>query len=126
MLRILTVEDEEFVASELTWLAALSQDAGIPVREPVSTLDGRLLTRVSTPGVPDGRIVTLMRWLGGQLLFEFLRFHYLTRLGTSTQPALAGCPIGTIGCNPAVFGGQLTLFTHKLLNFNARPGVTNP
>ncbi len=68
VLRILTTSDTDSIVSELTWLAALSQDAGIPVREPVPTLDGRLLITVSTPGVPQGRIVTLMRWLDGRLL----------------------------------------------------------
>ena len=73
VLRVLTTSDTDYIASELTWLAVLSQDAGIPVREPVPTFDGRLLITVSAPGVPDGRIVTLMRWLDGRLLDKGMR-----------------------------------------------------
>ena len=73
VLRILTTGNVQGVASELTWLTALSRDAGIAVREPIATLDGELLIKVSTPGVPDGRIVSLMRWLDGRLLTNNMR-----------------------------------------------------
>jgi Ser/Thr protein kinase RdoA (MazF antagonist) len=67
-LRILSMNDPEATHSELTWLSALRQDAGLPVPEPVPTLDGKLLTTITTPGVPKGRVVSLMRWVDGQKL----------------------------------------------------------
>jgi Ser/Thr protein kinase RdoA (MazF antagonist) len=73
VLRILTIRDMETIASELVWLAALSREAGLPVPEPVPTLDGRLLTTVTTPGVPQGRVVSLMRWVDGKRLTTGLR-----------------------------------------------------
>ncbi|MGD9099113.1 MAG: phosphotransferase, partial [Anaerolineae bacterium] len=73
VLRVLTMDDVQAVASELTWLAALSQEAGLPVPEPVPTLDGELLTTITTPGVPQGRIVSLMRWVDGRRLTKGFR-----------------------------------------------------
>jgi Ser/Thr protein kinase RdoA (MazF antagonist) len=69
-LRILSMNNPEATESELTWLAALRNEAGLPVPEPVPTRDGRLLTTVTTPGVPRGRVVSLMRWVDGQKLTE--------------------------------------------------------
>jgi Ser/Thr protein kinase RdoA (MazF antagonist) len=57
VLRILTTSDMKAVTSELTWLAALSSEAGLPAPEPVTTLDEKLLTTITTPGIPNGRIV---------------------------------------------------------------------
>jgi Ser/Thr protein kinase RdoA (MazF antagonist) len=68
LLRVLCTNHWEGVKGELTWLAALSCEAGLPVPEPVPTLAGELLTRITTPGVPKGRIVSLMRWIDGQRL----------------------------------------------------------
>ena len=73
MLRILSSGNREAADSELTWLAALSQEAGLPVPQPVPTLDGRLWNVVTTPGVPQGKIVSLMRWLDGRKLTQGLR-----------------------------------------------------
>jgi Ser/Thr protein kinase RdoA (MazF antagonist) len=69
-LRILSMNDPEATEGELIWLAALRNEAGLPVPEPVPTLDGKLLTTLTTPGVPHGRVVSLMRWVDGQQLSE--------------------------------------------------------
>jgi Ser/Thr protein kinase RdoA (MazF antagonist) len=53
---------------ELAWLAALRRDAGLPVPEPIPTLDGGLLTQVSIPGIPEERNCSLLRWMKGRLL----------------------------------------------------------
>jgi Ser/Thr protein kinase RdoA (MazF antagonist) len=66
LLRVLLSDHWETAKGEMTWLAALSGEAGIPVPAPVPTLEGELLTRVATPGVSDGRIVSLMRWVDGR------------------------------------------------------------
>jgi Ser/Thr protein kinase RdoA (MazF antagonist) len=68
LLRVLHTNHWESVKGELTWLTALSREAGLAVPEPVSTLEGKLLTRITTPGMPDGRIVSLMRWMDGRRL----------------------------------------------------------
>jgi Ser/Thr protein kinase RdoA (MazF antagonist) len=68
LLRVLTTSDMEGTASELTWLAALSREGDLPVPAPVPTLDGELLIRITTPGVPQGKIVSLMRWVDGRRL----------------------------------------------------------
>ncbi|HNS50174.1 MAG TPA: phosphotransferase [Anaerolineae bacterium] len=73
-LRVLAIDDTETIASELTWLAAL-READLPVPEPVPTLDGRLFLKVTTPGVPHGRVVSLMRWLEGRHLSCLLPRH---------------------------------------------------
>ncbi len=81
VLRILTTSDSQAVSSELTWLAALSQDAGLPVPEPIRTLDGRLLTTITIPEVPQEKIVSLMRWIDGHRLTKGFRPHHLRAWG---------------------------------------------
>jgi Ser/Thr protein kinase RdoA (MazF antagonist) len=68
LLRVLCTSNLEGVQGEMTWLAALSREAGLPVPAPVPTLDGKLVTRIATPGVPQGRLVSLMRWIDGRRL----------------------------------------------------------
>ncbi len=81
-LRILSISDLDTIASELTWLAALRREAGLPVPEPVPTLNGELMTAITTPGVPQGRVVSLMRWVDGRQLTEkSLRPHHVRAWG---------------------------------------------
>lgn len=72
-LRILTTSNKKGVISELMWLAALRREADLPVPEPVPTLDGQLVTTITTTGVPQGRHVSLMRWLDGRRLTNGFR-----------------------------------------------------
>lgn len=58
----------EAIELELAWLAAMRREADLPVPEPVPTLDGRLLARVSIPGIPGERNCSLLRWLRGRYL----------------------------------------------------------
>lgn len=81
LLRIHAMGDMKAIGSELTWLAALSQEAGLSVPAPVPTLDGKLLTTIVTPGIPKGRAVSLMRWLDGRRILNGLRPKHLTALG---------------------------------------------
>ena len=81
VLRVLTTSDAEAVASELTWLDALSREAGLPVPQPVPTLEGELLIRVTTPGAPQGRLVSVMRWLDGRRLTKGFRPSHLRAWG---------------------------------------------
>lgn len=66
LLRVLTADNWDYALGEMTWLAALSREASLPVPAPVPTPQGDLLVRVHTPGLPDGRIISLMRWLEGR------------------------------------------------------------
>ena len=68
LLRVLYTGQWEGAKGEMTWLSALSHEAGLPVPRPVPTLEGELLTRITTPGLPEGRIVSLMRWIDGRRL----------------------------------------------------------
>ena len=73
LLRVLLSDHWEYAKGEMTWLAALSNEADLFVPAPVPTRDGELLRHVSTPGVPAGRIVSLMRWIDGHKLAKGLR-----------------------------------------------------
>jgi len=81
LLRIHAMGDTEAIGSELTWLAALSQEAGLCVPAPIPTADGKLLATIFTPGMPKGRVVSLMRWLDGRRILKGLRPKHLTALG---------------------------------------------
>ena len=81
LLRILAMDDEQATLSELTWLAALHQEAGLPVPMPVAAPDGQLLLRIATPAIPQGRVVSLMRWLDGRKIQKGLQPHHLKALG---------------------------------------------
>ncbi|KPK89010.1 MAG: hypothetical protein AMJ88_18185 [Anaerolineae bacterium SM23_ 63] len=70
VLRILSISDADTIRSELTWLAALRRDAGLSVPEPIPTLGWKLLIPITTPGVPHGRVVTLLRWVDGRRLIK--------------------------------------------------------
>jgi len=84
-LRILTMNNPQFTQSELAWVAILRSEAGLPVPEPVPTLDGQLLTTITTPGVPQGKVVSLMRWVDGRQLAEkSLRPHHARAWGQLT------------------------------------------
>jgi len=58
----------EEITSELEWLSALRCDAGVPVPEPVPTVNGELLVKVTAPGVPGMRNCSLLRWMKGRML----------------------------------------------------------
>lgn len=66
LLRVLAADHWDYALGEMTWLAALSEEAGLPVPAPVPTPKGELLVRVRTPGIPEGRLVSLMRWVEGR------------------------------------------------------------
>lgn len=66
LLRILCSGHWEYARGEMTWLAALRRGAGLPVPEPLPAPQGELLARIATPEVPEGRIVSVMRWVKGR------------------------------------------------------------
>ena len=52
-----------------------------PVPEPVPTREGELVSRVATAGVPQGRLVSLMRWIDGRRLTTGFRPHHFRAWG---------------------------------------------
>jgi Ser/Thr protein kinase RdoA (MazF antagonist) len=71
----------EAIVLELAWLAAMCRDANLPVPEPVSTLDGNLLTQVSISGIPEEHNCSLLRWLKGRYITEDIRPHHYRAQG---------------------------------------------
>lgn len=80
IMRILTTNNFEGAKSELIFLDAMRK-ANLPVPEPVSMLDGSLLKTITTPDVPEGKIVSLMRWMNGRKLTKGFRPLHFELLG---------------------------------------------
>lgn len=55
---------EPQIRSEFDWIRRLDAD-GIAVPQPLSTRDGRLVVKQSSPGVPESRLCTLIAWVDG-------------------------------------------------------------
>ena len=81
LLRVLCTGNRQVAEGEMTWLAALSHEAGLPVPQPVPTLRGELLTRIATPGMPEGRLVSLMRCIEGRKRTTGLNPHHFRAWG---------------------------------------------
>jgi Ser/Thr protein kinase RdoA (MazF antagonist) len=69
------------VRSELLWLAALREEAGLPVPESVPDHEQSLVTVVTEPGKPQPRLCVLFRWMEGRFLFKGLTPSHLFRVG---------------------------------------------
>jgi len=81
ILRIHGMGDADAIRSEMTWLAALNQEADLPVPAPVPAANGSLLVTIHTESIPNCRVVTLMRWLDGRRYQAGLRPKHLQALG---------------------------------------------
>jgi Ser/Thr protein kinase RdoA (MazF antagonist) len=65
---------------ELSWLAAMRQEADLPVPEPIPCLNGRLLTQATLPGTNDTCNCSLLRWVKGRYsLRQAQACHYRTQ-----------------------------------------------
>lgn len=69
------------IALELAWLAAMCRDANLPVPQPLPTTDGKLLTQVSIPGIPEERNCSLLRWVKGRFITTGIRPHHYRAQG---------------------------------------------
>ena len=58
--------EESAIGLELEWLRTLRQERDLPVPEPVPTRNGDLVIQVSSPGIPDPRCCSLLRWVKGR------------------------------------------------------------
>lgn len=77
------VDSSAAIRSELLWLRALRADTDLSVPEPVVTRDGELTTTVSSPGVPEPRTCSLLRWMDGRIHTGSPRPVHLHRLGSA-------------------------------------------
>ena len=80
IMRILTTKNFKGAESELIFLDAMRK-ANLPVPEPVPMQDGKLLKTINTPDIPDGKIISLMRWIDGRKLLTGFRAAYFRLLG---------------------------------------------
>ena len=53
---------------EMLWLAALRRDTTLAIPEGMAPEGGAAVQLVSTPAVPEGRLVTVLRWMPGTLV----------------------------------------------------------
>lgn len=68
--------------AELCWLAALRRDTDLAVPEPVTASDGEDVHVVATDAIPDGRIVTMLRWMEGELIGDEPTLDIVSQTGT--------------------------------------------
>lgn len=73
-------QNEGAVDSELEWLYALSE-AGLPVPQPLATIEGELSVEVSVPGVPVARRCSLLRWVKGRMAAKPVRPWHMKAIG---------------------------------------------
>ena len=70
------------IETELCWLLALRQDTELEIPIPVQTGEGHLVIAVSTAAIPNGRYVSLLKWIDGNLIGERPTLKSLRQLGT--------------------------------------------
>lgn len=58
------------IGSELCWLQFLSQEAQLPVPQPVPNSAGQLCQVVEAQGMPEARVCSLTRWVKGRSLLD--------------------------------------------------------
>jgi len=73
-------QNDGAVDSELEWLSALS-DAGLPVPQPVPTIEGEFSVEVSVEGVPGARRCSLLRWVRGRMVAKLVRPWHMKAIG---------------------------------------------
>ena len=73
-------QNEGAVDSELEWLSALS-DAGLPVPQPIPTIEGALSVEVNIHGMPRARQCSLLRWVKGRMVKKLVRPWHMKAIG---------------------------------------------
>jgi Ser/Thr protein kinase RdoA (MazF antagonist) len=74
-------QTSDAIELELMWLAAICQDANLPVPKPVPTLEGKLLAQVSIPGIPEERNCSLLHWVKGRIKTKDIGPHHYKSQG---------------------------------------------
>lgn len=74
-------QNQGAVDSELEWLNALSA-AGLPVPQPIATIDGELSAEISVPEVPEARQCSLLRWVKGKMVAKRVQPWHMKAIGS--------------------------------------------
>ena len=75
------IDSAAAIGSELAWLTALRAGTDVLVPAPLLTVDGTLTTVASSPGVPEPRVCSVLRWMDGRIHSAAPRPVHLRRLG---------------------------------------------
>jgi Ser/Thr protein kinase RdoA (MazF antagonist) len=73
-------QSDDAIDSELEWLYALCE-AGLPVPQPIATMEGGLSVEVSVPEVPGARRCSLLRWVKGRMAIKLVRPWHMKAMG---------------------------------------------
>jgi Ser/Thr protein kinase RdoA (MazF antagonist) len=76
------VDSAAAIGSELDWLTALRAGTDLLVPVPMRTIDGELTTVAASPGVPEPRVCSVLRWMDGRVHSATPRPVHLRRLGS--------------------------------------------
>jgi Ser/Thr protein kinase RdoA (MazF antagonist) len=76
------VDSAAAIGSELDWLTALRAGTDLLVPAPLRTIDGKLTTVAASPGVPEPRVCSVLRWMDGRIHSAAPRPVHLRRLGS--------------------------------------------
>ena len=76
------VDPAAAIGSELAWLTALRAGTDLLVPVPFRTVDGKLTTVAASPGVPEPRVCSALRWMDGRVHAAAPRPVHLRRLGS--------------------------------------------
>ena len=81
LLRLHAWDNVPYIHSEMLWLDALVNQGGLVVPAPIHAESGDLVIKVDSPGLPQGRCVTLLKWLDGRKLYKGIRPKHLKSIG---------------------------------------------
>ena len=76
--------DPDALRREILWLTAICRDTDLVVPEPILTMDGELVRRVSIAGVSGFRSCVLLRWVDGEFRHKELAPDHLHGVGRLT------------------------------------------
>ena len=81
LLRLHAWDEKAYIHSEMIWLDALVKQARLCAPAPVRMLNGDFVVKVSSVDLPNGRCVTLLRWLNGRKLNQGFRSKHMILVG---------------------------------------------
>jgi len=73
-------QEKESINSELEWISALHHE-GLPVPEPIPSVNGELSIHVQTTGLPEPRQCSLLRWVKGRMVKKNVRPRHMREIG---------------------------------------------
>jgi Ser/Thr protein kinase RdoA (MazF antagonist) len=73
-------QKKDSINSELEWISALHHE-GLPVPEPIPSVNGELSIDVQVTGLPEPRQCTLLRWVKGRMVKKNVRPWHMREIG---------------------------------------------